>query len=106
MSELVVIVTERPGIPGSYEARLDGQKHVLCTSRQPFTEAARSLARIAISDPEAMIEMRHVGSDVPALRGKLRLVAAMSVVERDRRTLYFEKWRPSQTAVGLDQHEG
>jgi hypothetical protein len=92
---LTIVV--RPAAGGLFEARLEGQQQVLCRSASPFTAAARELAAHALHDPEVVLYMKHEGSDAWALRGRLRDVAQLSVVDRKGRGLDMEGWKPWQT---------
>jgi hypothetical protein len=76
-----------PSKSGLFEATLDGR--VICTSRQPFVDAARVLMAEGC-DPKAVLTMRHVGSDIVALTAKLAVAAGLSVGGNDR----FHPWAP------------
>jgi hypothetical protein len=62
-------ITVTPARPGMFEARLGDR--LLCTSRQPFFDAARGLVAEGV-DPGAMATMRHAGSDTDCLACKAR----------------------------------
>jgi hypothetical protein len=61
---------------GKFEARLGGRPdaRVLCTSRQPFLDAAILLAEGC--DPDAMLVTRHAGKTGDALTARLGTAAA------------------------------
>ena len=99
---ITIIVKERADRSGLFEVREEGRHHLLCTSRQPFFDSARKLARIALIDPEAILCMKHQGSDVVALHGRLSVAAGLTVVERNKGRIQIERWVPSQAAEGLE----
>lgn len=86
---------------GLYDAYIEGRVRPICRSRQPFYESARRLAALALADPNVILEMKHAGSDVVALRGNLLRAAKLTIAERDRDGLSVENWRPAQLAEGL-----
>ena len=47
--------------------------------------------------PDAMLEARHVGSTIVAMRAPLGQAALWSVAERDRGGLRRAAWRPPET---------
>jgi hypothetical protein len=51
-----MIISVRPGKDGKFEARVDGR--LLCTSRQPFLNAARTLLAEGV-EPATPIIMQH-----------------------------------------------
>ncbi len=73
-----------------FSARLDGR--LLVTSRVPFCDAARALMAEG-ADPDAVITMRHAGSEVDALRARLSIAAGLTVRE-DRGGPEFVRHRP------------
>jgi hypothetical protein len=102
MTTIVIVITERPDKSGIFDARVEGRHQVLCSSRQPFFDSARKLAKIALSDPAVILAMKHEGSDDIALHGRLASAALYSVVERNRGMIAMERWMPSQMAAGLE----
>lgn len=73
-----------------YATHLNGQH--LCDSATPFFSSARALMREG-ADPEAILVMRHEGSEVVALTGKLHLAAKLTVTEDDTRGLRVTRYR-------------
>jgi hypothetical protein len=63
----------------------------LCTSRQPFLEAARALIAMG-SHPDVVLVMRHAGSRVVALRATLGVAARLTVDEHNGTR--FARWKP------------
>jgi hypothetical protein len=78
-----------------YDAHIEGRQEVLCRSHQPFLEAARRLGSVAIANPDTRLVMRHEGSDVVALHGRLAEAVKWTISERDGR-LRLDRWQPSQ----------
>jgi hypothetical protein len=72
-----------------YAAVLDGRK--LCSSRQPFYEAARVLLGEGV-DPETVLEATHQGSSIVAMRSTVGEAARWTVSEsadgRTRKVLW------------------
>lgn len=79
------------GHAGRFEARLDGR--LLCTSRQPFLDAARKLIAEG-HDPDEVLVMRRPGSEIDALKAKLGDAAKLTVHETDDAGPYFRRYRP------------
>jgi len=91
----MVIATPAPRGAGRFEARLDGDDHVLCVSRTPFFDAARELVADSY-DPNVTLFLRHAGSDTDCLRASLGTAASLTVEE----TPYGPKvrrWMPIST---------
>src|SRR6266567_9218716 len=63
-----------------FEARLEGDDHILCVSHQPFVDAARVLVAEGY-DPTETLTMRHVGSTTIALTATLGAAAKLKVEE-------------------------
>lgn len=61
-----------------FEARVEGE--LLCRSRTPFLSAARKLQRRGVPD-DTLIEMRHEGSSMVAMRATVGLAAGLTVRE-------------------------
>ena len=92
---LKIVVTPAPCHPWRYEARLDGDDRVLCSSTTPFFAAARKLLAEG-HDRDLILVMRHAGSDTESLRGPLGAAATLTVEE----TPYGPKvrrWKPIST---------
>jgi len=87
---VVVIEVQEKG-QGVYEARVDGR--FLCSSGQPFCDAARVLLSEG-TDPRTRIVMRRKGSSWDCLGGVLGRVAKMSVCEPTKEKAHFIRWRP------------
>jgi hypothetical protein len=78
--KLIVLVAPADGNTGWYQARLDGDDRVLCVSRTPFFDAARTLVAAGYS-PDTILILRHVGSDTDSLRARLGTAASLTVEE-------------------------
>ena len=76
---------------GNYTAALAGRD--LCTSRQPFLDAARVLLSEGLA-PETTLVMRWAASGTESLRAPVRVAAKLTVKEPDRGRAYFAKWEP------------
>jgi hypothetical protein len=85
-------------------ARLDDR--LLCTSRQPFLDAARVLVSEGL-DPDAVLSVRHAGSAVVALSARLGVAAKLTVNESGTRFVVWKAHpRVSQARIiGLDEPE-
>jgi hypothetical protein len=80
-----------PEKPGRYAAVLpDGR--VLVQSRQPFYDGARKLLAEGVP-PETVIEARHKGSSIVALRSTVGEAAKWSVEESDRGGIARRRYR-------------
>jgi hypothetical protein len=77
---------------GRFEARLEGDKRVLCVSRKPFVDAARVLVTDGF-DPTTMLVMRRVGNDVDAWRARLGIAAKLTVRESGDGPPRFVPWK-------------
>jgi hypothetical protein len=73
---ITVIVSPTADNPGRFDASLDGR--YLVTSSSPFIDACRILIEQG-ADPDAQAVMRHAGSDVDAMHGRLGNVAGTGV---------------------------
>jgi hypothetical protein len=65
-----------PTRAGMFEARIDGL--LICTSRQPFLDAARVLLAEGFA-PDAYLVMRHVGSAHDSLSASIGAAAQLTV---------------------------
>lgn len=94
----MILITLVPvsGRPGVYRAEIDGPG-VVCTSRQPFYDAARTLLRLGY-DPSEPIEARHIGSTLVAMRGTLGEAAKWTISETDAAGLAKRRWQPFDTS--------
>jgi hypothetical protein len=79
---------------GLFEARLDDR--LLCTSRQPFLDAARVLVSEGL-DPDAVLSVRHAGSGTVALTAKLSVAVRLTV---DESKTSFRPWKAFSRAEG------
>jgi hypothetical protein len=76
--------------PSDFDCWLEGGPF-LCISRQPFLQAARVLKAMG-HHPDTTLVMRHAGSDVMALRGRLGIAAGLTVDEYNGTR--FAPWKP------------
>ena len=79
-----------------FDCRIEGGA-VLCTSRQPFLEAARALIAIGCH-PDDILVMRHSGSRVEALRASLGAAVRLTVDEHNGTR--FALWKPFPGSAG------
>jgi hypothetical protein len=77
---LAIVVVPIKGKAAHFEAWLEGGVLLISASRQPFVDAARVLIALG-SDPNAVLVMRHAGSDAIALKAKLGVAAGLAVEE-------------------------
>lgn len=91
---IVIIVTPRG--EGRFDAMtLDGTP-LVAGARAPLLDSARVLVARG-GDPDAVLVMRHSGSDTVALRARLGAAAALTV---DENRAVFARWKPfSHSAV-------
>jgi hypothetical protein len=79
-SPIVISVSPRTS-PGRFQARLESTDELLVdSSRQPFVDAARVLVGKGYN-PASVLEMKHQGSDIVALRAPLAKAAKVAVEE-------------------------
>ena len=93
MIELVLV----PAGIGRYVATLDGRAIVKPT-RQPFFNAARALLAMG-HDPATVLEARHRGSAIVAMRSAIGEAAKWTIKETDRGGLQKRRWEPVEIAV-------
>ncbi len=86
-----MLITISPAGRGRYHARLGHR--LLCTSRNPFTDAARILAREGVS-PATPLQMSREGHDTVDLSGTIGAAARLTVLENERRGPVFIAHRP------------
>jgi hypothetical protein len=78
---LIIIVSPIKISPGYFQARLaDTDELLVGSSRQPFLDAARMLIENG-HDPYAVLLMKHAGSNIVALKGRLSKAAKLGVEE-------------------------
>jgi hypothetical protein len=99
---LTLVVTPCPSSANKFEARLEGQKQILCISKQPFLDGARALLEQGY-DPGLILMMRHAGSDFDSLRGKLGVAATLTVDESN--TPRFRKWKTFSSREGCPPND-
>jgi hypothetical protein len=87
----LVIVTPN-GAPGYYDAVVNGEMLVR-SSRTPFCDAARVLLERGV-DGNSWLVMRHAGSEIDSLRGKVGVAAKLTVKEPDRGRAHFARYVP------------
>jgi hypothetical protein len=79
-SPLVIVVSSTKSA-GHFQARLQHSNEVLVkNSRQPFLDGARLLVERGY-DPSALLVMKHLGSDIVALRAPLGKASKLTVEE-------------------------
>jgi hypothetical protein len=79
-SPLVIVVSPTKSA-GHFQAKLQHTDEVLVqNSRQPFLDAARVLVERGY-DPTALLLMKHLGSDIVALKSALAKAAKLGVEE-------------------------
>ena len=72
----IISPTER----GYFTGTVDGE--LLVTSKAPFCDVARVLLARGV-DSNSWLVMRHAGSDVDSLRGKIGIIAKLTVRETE-----------------------
>jgi hypothetical protein len=76
-----------------------GDRLLVAASRIPFFDACRALLELG-ADPGQLAIMRHAGSAADSLRGRIGVAGKLTVAERDRGEIHFERWKPfSPSAV-------
>lgn len=85
-----------PGKPGRYMAMLGEVE--LCRSTQPFLTAARALLAEGYAS-DLVLEARHAGSPIVALRSTIGEAARWMIEETDRGGLRKRRWRPFRVAL-------
>jgi hypothetical protein len=79
---ITIIVVPVPQAPGRFSAKLAGTHELLATSsRAPFLDAARRLLELGHS-ADAVLVMKHAGSDIACLRAAVGKAAALTVKEK------------------------
>jgi hypothetical protein len=80
---------------GRFEARVERDDRILCVSTTPFLKAARQLIDEGY-DSSSILSMRYASSDTECLRGKLGVVAALTVEDTDYGPR-FRRWKALST---------
>jgi hypothetical protein len=91
----VRLIEVTPTSPGCFSASVNGEI-VIISSRQPLLDACRYLLD-ARADPNSWVVMRHAGSDLEALRGKLGILAKLSVEDDRLGRPKFRRWRDTRS---------
>jgi Fe2+ transport system protein FeoA len=87
-----LIVVNPVGWQGRYAAALADGRTIVRSSRTPLLDAARRLLELG-ADPDAIITMRHAGSEIDSLRARIGVAAGLAVRE-DRGGPEFVRHRP------------
>src|SRR5262249_5605603 len=86
------------GTPGAFKAIINGEL-LVSSSRVPLLDAARALLASG-ADPNGWLIMRHAGSDTDCLRGKIGLLARLTVRQDNYGTPKL-RWRaPAGVSTG------
>jgi hypothetical protein len=86
--------------PFLFDCELEGCGLLLCTSRQPFLDGARELIALGFH-PDALLVMRHAGSSIEALKGRLNVASRLTVDEHNGTR--FAPWKAFPgSAPGLE----
>ena len=90
----VRLIEVAPVGPSTFSASVNGELLVL-SSRQPFLDAARVLQSRGVYSNSWLIG-RHAGSDVEAVRGKICVLAGLTVEDRPSggKSPRFVRFRP------------
>jgi hypothetical protein len=91
-NEVRLCIISPNGAPGRFDATVHGELLVR-SSRTPFCDAARVLLGRGV-DSNSWLIMRHAGSDVNSLRGKVGVAARLTVAEGERDAPRFRCWKP------------
>jgi hypothetical protein len=103
--EIVIAEGKRSnGTPHSFlfDCWLGNSDRFLCTSRQPFLDAARVLVSQGYH-PNTILIMRHAGSSVEALRASLQLAARLTVDEFNGTR--FARWKSFLNSAGSTRRD-
>src|SRR5262245_48510829 len=76
----VRLIEVTPTTPGCFSAAINGEMLII-SSRQPLLDACRRLLDAGV-DPNSWVVMRHAGSEVEGLRGKIGILARLAVEDR------------------------
>jgi hypothetical protein len=97
-SHVRLVIVSPNGSPGHFDA-MCGNEMLVLSSRQPFLDAARVLESRG-ADTNGWLIGRHAGSDVDAVRGKVGVLARLTVSEEDNRPPRFKRWKPRNLGEG------
>jgi hypothetical protein len=93
-----LVVVSPNGAPGHFDA-VCGNEVLVTNSRTPFLDAARVLQFRGV-DSNSWLIGRHAESDVDAVRGKVGILARLTVAEGDRDVPRFRAWKPMRLREG------
>jgi len=93
-----VIVSPLPR--ARYRMTIDGRDYG--TSNTPLFTAARLLLNEG-HDPETILQMRHDGSSIPSMKGRIGRLAGLTVIEDEKRGPRFGSYRPFSRDTGTPQ---
>jgi len=85
---VTIIVEEKKPRHGRFVTMLADGSVILPSSRQPLLDAARVLLALGC-DPEQRLVMRHQGSSINAMSGKIGELAKLTVRETDTEGPHF-----------------
>jgi hypothetical protein len=88
--------------PSLFDCWVENSGRLLCTSRQPFLDAARALVALGCH-PNTILVMRHAGSSVEALRASLQVAARLTVDECNGTR--FARWKSFSKSVGSTRRD-
>jgi hypothetical protein len=88
--------------PFLFDCWVENSARFLCTSRQPFLDAARALLALGCH-PNAILVMRHSSSSVEALRASLQVAARLTVDECNGTR--FARWKSFLNSVGSTRRD-
>ena len=101
----VIVVTaarrrQKRAHPDVFDVCIQGRDRIICSSRQPFVDAARVMLNEGLAAPEDRLVMRHAGSDTGSLSAAVAIAAKLSVEERAKGWgPVFVRWKPFITAL-------
>jgi hypothetical protein len=81
-------------VPGKFDARID-ERVLAEQSRTPFCDAARALLEDGFASHHDILIMRHIGSEVDALKANIGIAAKLTVADEPRPR--FARWTPPET---------
>ena len=92
-NENVHLCEVRPAAaPGEFTAIVNGEL-VVWSSRTPLFDAARALLGRGV-DSNSWLILRHAGSDTDCLRGKVGILAKLTVKQPDRGRIHLARYVP------------
>ena len=96
-SRAPLVIVARPAldaagkpVPARFDAAL-GTTVIVAATRQPLLDGARALLERG-ADPDTTIILKHIGSEVESLRGRIGAAAKLTVDEDS--TPRFKRWKP------------